>query len=81
MEDYIGEVIRPEPEEKPTKFNTVICNAVFYTTSTRRKHSVSIVNQGQPKRTLTLTITHTEVREWHVIVVAGQTKADLKIGY
>lgn len=77
MEEYIGEVIRPEPEEKPTRFDSVICNGIFYTTVTRRKYSVSVVNQGQPKRTITLTITHTEVRELHVIVIGSQRSADL----
>lgn len=70
MEEYVGEVMLPEPAEKPTKANTVICNAVYHTTFTERKYSVSILNQGQPKRTITLTITHTEVRKWSMDVVS-----------
>lgn len=61
-EEWIGEAIRPEPEERPTKVNTVICNTEFVTTSVETQVGLYIVNNGRPKRTLTLTITHTEVQ-------------------
>ena len=60
-EEWVGEVLRPEPEERPTRVNTVICNTVFFTRSLETQVGVSIVNHGQPKRTITLTVTHTEV--------------------
>lgn len=51
-----------DPEKKPTRVNTVLCNMVFHTTRTETTTLLSIVDERKPERTITLTVTDTEVR-------------------